>query len=98
MSVATRVHISRPDDKEFAIERCQDVEPIIEWNAMLRSQSQKSDWGRHIGTVPNVVFEKWLNEEYERGNTTILTDQRAQHQLLLRKLKDNENWKFRVDK
>jgi hypothetical protein len=96
--VATRAHFDRPDDSRFVIERVQDVEPVLEWNAMLRSQEQRSDWGRHIGSVPNVVFEKWLNEEFARGNTTILWDQREQHKLLLRKLKDSENWKFRVDK
>jgi hypothetical protein len=98
MPVATRVHISRPDDKEFAIERVQDVEPIIEHCEMLRSQPQRSDWGRHLGTVPNVIYEQLLNREWERGNKSILWDHKAQHKMLVAYLKDIDHRKFRVDK
>jgi len=40
----------------------QDVEPILEHNAALRRESQKSDWGRHVATIPNVILLRWLNE------------------------------------
>ena len=47
----------------------QDVEPILERNQQLRGEAQKSDWGRHVATIPNVILLKWLNEAHARGNT-----------------------------
>ena len=63
MTVATILH--RPGaDGVGAVERVQDVEPILDHNAWLRSQpqSRKSDL-RHIATVPFVTLEKWMNED-----------------------------------
>jgi hypothetical protein len=36
----------RPKDSIVIAESWQDVEPILERNAMLRSMPQKSDWGK----------------------------------------------------
>ena len=36
----------------------QDVEPILERNQQLRGEAQKSDWGRHVATIPNVILLK----------------------------------------
>jgi hypothetical protein len=47
----------------------QDVEPILQRNAQLRSERQRGDWGRQVATIPNVILLKWLNEEHARGNT-----------------------------
>jgi hypothetical protein len=49
----------------------QDVEPILERNKALRNEPQRSDWGRHIATIPNVILVKWLNEEHARGNVGV---------------------------
>lgn len=49
-------------DKKVHFVRTQDVEPILDSNKQLASIPQKGDF-RHIGTVPNVILEKWMNEE-----------------------------------
>ena len=45
------------------VELVQDVAPILERNKALRGEPQKSDWGRHIATIPNVILVRWMNEE-----------------------------------
>jgi hypothetical protein len=42
-------------EKVIVAETVQDVEPILERNHALRGEPQKSDWGRHIATIPNVI-------------------------------------------
>jgi hypothetical protein len=55
--------------------------------------AQKSDWGRHVASIPNVILTRWLNEEYERGNVTIRLFGPEMDALVDRKLKDPE-WAF----
>ena len=79
-------------------ETVQDVEPILERNKALRSQPQKSDWGRHVATIPNVILVKWLNEEYARGNVGLRIFSKEFDALIAKKLNDPD-WKFlRVDR
>lgn len=59
------------DGKDFVIERSQDCTDILEHNAMLRAQEQRSDWGRHVASVPLVVILKWMDEEWHRGNRSL---------------------------
>ena len=40
----------------------QDCEPIVEHNKKLNREPQKSDWGRHVGSVPNNLINQWLLE------------------------------------
>ena len=75
------------------IEHIQDVEPILEQNKALRSIEQKSDWGRHVASIPNVIMTRWLNEEYERGNVSIKMFGPEMDALVERKLKDPD-WAF----
>jgi hypothetical protein len=49
----------------------QDVEPILERNKVLQAEPQRSDWGRHVAQIPNVLLVQWLNEEHARGNTQL---------------------------
>jgi hypothetical protein len=71
----------------------QDVEPILERNKMLRSIEQKSDWGRHIASIPNVILVRWLNEEYARGNVGLRIFSKEFDALIAKKLNDPD-WKF----
>jgi hypothetical protein len=65
---------------------------------VLRSEAQRSDWGRHIATIPNVILLRWLNEEDVRGNTQLRMFTREFDELVAKKLRDPD-WKFlRVDK
>lgn len=94
MSVHTLYHA---DGSKLTVERVQDVEPIIEHNKLLRSQQQKSDWGRHRYRIPNVVLEKWLNEEWARGNTSMTFGSEEFYQMVERRMQDPDNAAFRVD-
>jgi hypothetical protein len=96
--VVTRPHYDA-GERKFIFQRVQDVEPIIENNKRLQSmgQSRKSDF-RHIASIPNIFLERWLNEEYARGNTSIRLFSEDMDKLVARKLRDPE-WKFlRTDK
>lgn len=93
---AVKFHMD-PNGKDFAVESIQDVEPILERNKHLRGERQKSDWGRHIASIPNIIMTKWLNDEWNRGNTTIRLFGPEMDALVERKLKDPEWAYLRVD-
>ena len=85
-------------DRSITVYSHDDVEDILENNKRLRSTPQKSDWGRHIASIPNVISVKWLNEEWERGNTKLRFLSKEWDELVAKKLKDQE-WAFlRTDK
>jgi hypothetical protein len=71
----------------------QDVEPILERNKMLRGEPQRSDWGRHVASIPNVILVQWLNEEHARGNTQLRLFTREFDELIARKLADPD-WAY----
>ena len=71
----------------------QNVEPILERNARLRREPQRSDWGRHVASIPNVILVKWLNEEHARGNTGLRLFTREFDELVARKLADPD-WAY----
>jgi hypothetical protein len=80
-------------EKLIVARTLQDVEPILERNKELRSIKQKSDWGRHIASIPNVILVKWANEEYARGNTTLRMFTPEFDAIVEQKLHDPE-WKY----
>ena len=79
--------------EDLTIAHTQDVETIIEHNKALQSLPQRSDWGRHVASIPNVILTRWLNEEWTRGNTTIQLFGPEMDALVERKLRDPE-WKY----
>jgi hypothetical protein len=85
-------------DKRVIADSWQDVEPVLEHNAALRSAPQRSDWGRHVATIPNVILLRWLNEEHARGNIGLRPFSAEFSALIARKLADPE-WKhLRTDR
>lgn len=92
--VLTRLHF---EGRTIVRERVQDVEPILEHNKALRSQEQHSDWGRHVASIPNVIYERWFNEEYARGNITLRPYSKEMDEIVARKLKDPEWAWLRTD-
>ncbi len=92
--IETRFHF---DGDVIAVENIQDVEPILENNKRLRSEAQRSDWGRHVASIPNVILTKWLNEEWARGNITLKLFGPEMDALVERKLKDPEWAYLRTD-
>ena len=90
----TRLTLDR-GEKLIVAETVQDVEPILERNKQLQSEPQKSDWGRHIGTIPNVILVKWL---YEEGANVWRMSSHEFGTFLRRKLNDPD-WRYlRTDK
>ena len=86
------------DGRDLIVHSTQDVEDIIERNKALQGEPQRSDWGRHVATIPVIFLERWLNEEYARGNTGLRMFTPEFDALIQRKLRDSE-WKFlRTDK
>jgi hypothetical protein len=95
--IDTRLYVD-DSERSFTIDRVQDVEAIIDLNKYLQTVEQKSDWGRHIARIPNIFLEKWLKEEWDRGNLGITLFSKEMDELCDRKLKDPD-WKFlRTDK
>lgn len=86
-------------EKKIVFERVQDVQDILDRNAMLRSMPQKSDWGRHVASIPCVILEKWMNESgvrYERLNAK---DRNAWLDRLVDEKLNDPDWKYlRTDK
>jgi hypothetical protein len=92
--VKPRIHLDR-DGTSLTIEHIQDVEPILERNAALRAVPQKSDWGRHIASIPNVVLIKWMNEE----GADVLKMSGDEFGVFIKKKLDDPDWRFlRVDR
>jgi len=92
--VIARVHLD-PDGDHLTLEHVQDVAPILERNGALRRAPQKSDWGRHIATIPNVILLRWMTED----GVNLLGLPSAEWGRYIRKKLDDPDWRFlRVDK
>jgi len=87
-----RFHLDS-NGEDLTVQHTQDVEAIIERNKALQAMAQKSDWGRHVASIPNVILMRWLDEEAAKGNTTIRLFTPEFDELVDRKLKDPE-WKY----
>jgi hypothetical protein len=53
----------RLENGDLTVNHWQDCEDIIERNKQLQAEPQRSDWGRHIATIPNVILAKWMLED-----------------------------------
>lgn len=93
----TKLHLDR-SEKLIIADTWQDVEAILEHNKALRSMPQKSDWGRHVASIPNVIMTRWLNEEYMRGNVGLRMFTKEFDELVAKKLRDPEWAYLRTDK
>ena len=93
----TELEVALSSQKRITVYSTDDVEPILERNKELRSMPQKSDWGRHVATIPNIILVKWLSEEWERGRDIRYLSKEFD-ELVARKLQDPD-WKYlRTDK
>jgi hypothetical protein len=89
MTVHSEFHLK---DGDLTVRRVQDVESIIERNKFLQGEGQT--WAgafRHIGTIPNVILEKWMNEEGAPNILAMGTEEFGQ--FIKRKLNDPD-WRF----
>jgi hypothetical protein len=92
-----RFHLD-PNGQDLAIEHVQDVEPILEWNKEARRDEQKSDWGRHVARIPNVIYVRWLDEEHRKGNTQLRMFTPEFDAIVQKRLQDPEWAYLRVDR
>jgi hypothetical protein len=95
--LTARVHLD-PNGKDLTIEHVQDVEAILEWNAQSRAEEQRSDWGRHVARIPNVIYVKWLDDEHRKGNTNLRLFSHEFNQIVRKKLQDPEWFHLRTDR
>lgn len=87
----------RPKDSLLVASTWQDVEPILERNKELRTMEQRSDWGRHIASIPNVIITKWLNEAWASGNADLRFGSKEFDELVAKKLRDPDYAYLRTD-
>jgi hypothetical protein len=93
-NVQTRFHLDS-NGEDVTVEHVQDVAPILARNARLRAEPQKSDWGRHIASIPNVILVRWMNED---GVNVLGMSSDEWGKYIKRKL-DDPDWRhLRVDK
>jgi hypothetical protein len=92
-----KIHLDS-NGQDLTIEHVQDIEPILDWNREARREEQHSDWGRHVARIPNVIMVKWLDEELNRGNTTLRMFTPEFDAIVQRKLEDPEYAYLRVDR
>ncbi|GLH77494.1 hypothetical protein SSBR45G_24020 [Bradyrhizobium sp. SSBR45G] len=97
MGLSIRPHLDQ-DGTRLVIEHVQDVAPILDWNSDARREEQHSDWGRHVARIPNVIYVKWLNEEYARGNTRLRLFTPEFDAIVQQKLSDPDWAYLRTDK
>jgi hypothetical protein len=83
-------------EKSVTVYSVDDVEPILEHNKTLRGMEQKSDWGRHVATIPNIIMVQWLNECWKSGNEVRYLSPEWD-EIVARKLKDPEWAYLRTD-
>lgn len=84
--------------RDLAIEHIQDVEPILRWNKRARQDEQRSEWGRHVARIPNVVYVKWLHEQHAKGNTSLRMFTADFDRIVQKKLDDPEWAYLRTDR
>jgi hypothetical protein len=90
----TRLLLDRNERKIVAV-TTQDVEPILERNKALQNEPQRSGSFRHIGTIPNVILVKWMNEE----GANVLRMSAHEFGRFIRKKLDDPDWRhLRTDK
>lgn len=90
--------ILKVNDGTLTVKTTQDVEDIIERNKILKTIPQKSDWGRHVASIPNNILNQWLQEEWNRGNVNLKLFDEDFNRMVKMKL-DDPDWRFlRTDK
>ncbi len=86
------------ENGDVTIAHSQDCDPILDWNKEARRDTQRSDWGRHVARIPNVILMKWFDEATAKGNSTLRLFTPEFDEIVQRKLQDPEWAYLRVDK
>jgi hypothetical protein len=91
------IHLD-PNGRDLTVGQIQDVEPILDWNRQARAEQQRSDWGRHVARIPNVVLVKWFDAEIARGRRGLRMFSPEFDELVRAKLQDPEWAYLRTDR
>jgi hypothetical protein len=92
--VLPRIHLDS-DGRALTIEHVQDVEAILDRNKALQREPQKSDFARHVATIPNVVLIQWMNQE----GADVLRMSSDEFGVFIRKKLADPDWRhLRTDK
>jgi hypothetical protein len=81
------------EDDTLYVKTTQDVEDIIENNKRLQNEQQKSDWGRHVASIPNNFINAWLNEAWAAGNVNMKMFDEDFNRMVKMKL-DDPDWRW----
>lgn len=85
------------DKRTIAVVSSDDVEPMLDHNALLRTMAQPNTDGlKHVASIPNVIMVKWLNEQWQRGSNVRYLS-REWDEIVKKKLKDPEWAYLRTD-
>lgn len=95
--VLIRPHLDS-NGRDISIEHVQDVAPILQWNKEARGEEQRSDWGRHVARIPNVIYVRWLDEEHAHGNVALRMFTPEFDLIVQKKLEDPEWAYLRTDR
>lgn len=95
--VSTKILLDS-NGQDMAVKHTQDVEPILEHNSLLRTMDQPSDWGRHVATIPNVIYIQWLDEEHKKGNSNLRLFTPEFDEIVQLKLRDPDWAYLRTDR
>ncbi len=87
-----------PGGEDLTIEHRQDCNAILDWNARARGEEQRSDWGRHVARIPNVIYVQWLNEAHAAGRTDLRMFTPEFDEYVQKKLDDPEWAYLRTDR
>lgn len=92
MSSEKQTRLFREDGRIFAV-TSQNCEELLDENKRSQNEAHKSDWGRPIAEIPNVIINKWLYEEWARGNRGLRYLSPEWKALVRRKLRDPD-WRW----
>jgi len=93
ISEVMHYHTDGGGNDKFTIERIQDVKPYLEQNKQAQryfSENPQRGELREVADIPNVIVEKWLNED---PPTSVCDNSKENMQRLARKL-DSPEYKF----
>lgn len=85
------------DGKKATFVTVQDVEDIVEQNKILQTMEQTNTDGlKHLAQIPMNIINKWMNEEWDKGNTTMRFGDDEFEMMIAARLADPDNAVFLV--
>jgi len=78
-------------DGDLHVTRKQDVEPYLDFNKEMSGEAKKfAPTFRQIASIPNVVLEKWINDE----GAPVLSMGKEEFSKFVRRKLEDPDWKY----